>query len=218
MWANRFRRDQDGAALTEFLLILPILVFSVFSVVDMGMLMWKWNQASKATQAGARYAVTHAIVATGVNDFGNPEDTANVGRSCTNPDGSQAMSGGETPAALCPASDSTCTSGGCDGSFIPASVNSAAFTGIVEAVQQWLPTATADNVVVTYSTIGLGFIGRPGGSPVAVTVSLRCAAVDLIWLDAFLTAPAACEDMVGAPIPAYATTLIGEDLVDGWGF
>jgi hypothetical protein len=214
MSANSFLRDDAGASLVEFLLIIPLLLAMTFSVVDMGVLMWQWNQAAKATQFGARFAAMNNPVATNMNLFTNPgdSDTSFVGMACVDPaTGARRMDLSGQP--LCPDRTSVCTSTGCTNGI---TADAAAFTAVANEMRNWLPILAPENLRITYSTIGLGFVDRPGGAPMAVTVSLRCLGVPLIWLDQFFAAPAGCAGFTGAPVPAFATTRISEDLANGW--
>src|SRR3546814_11895431 len=54
----RFVHDQRGAA-AEFALVLPLLLIFVLGTIDIGLYAWRINQAEKATQMGARWAVVN---------------------------------------------------------------------------------------------------------------------------------------------------------------
>ncbi len=204
--ADRFRRETSGASLLEGLLVLPIVVFTVFAVIDMGLYMWQWNQAAKATQRGARIAVvtppaTDAIIQSNWV-------VAEVGRECRDEATGLPTADPATGTALCTNFGTVeCRSTGCTSGTLQASFNT-----ISDEVTNLLPTATAANVVVRYEYSGLGFVGRPGGNPVIVTVYLECATTDLIVLDflAGMTLPAGCPDTGSAPIPPFPTIMISE--------
>jgi hypothetical protein len=88
---------------------------------------------------------------------------------------------------------------------------------VVGAMASIYPTITADDVVITYHNIGLGFNGRPGGAVVpSVTVSLRNLHYDWILLDvAVLIVSAGALDINNIIYPSFSATLTGEDLDDG---
>ena len=61
----RLLKDRAAASAAEFALVLPLLLFFLFGIVDGGRLMWMSNRAEKAAQMGARYAaVTDMIPST----------------------------------------------------------------------------------------------------------------------------------------------------------
>ena len=110
------------------------------------------------------------------------------------------------------ADQAVCTSDTCD------------MTGFLERMQQVYPQLKASNVTVTYKpypqTIALGFVGRPGGVPVEVTVSIRCRTYNprflSSWFDWALPTPGEeCEAedrLAGFPIPPSTTRLSSESL------
>ncbi len=53
--ARRFGREDDGALVVEFGLIVPILFFLVFGIVDFGRAYFTMNNLAAAVREGARY-------------------------------------------------------------------------------------------------------------------------------------------------------------------
>ena len=53
--ARRFRQDERGALVVEFGLIVPILFFLVFGIVDFGRAYFTMNNLASAVREGARY-------------------------------------------------------------------------------------------------------------------------------------------------------------------
>jgi Flp pilus assembly protein TadG len=49
-------KSQQGQSVTEFALVLPILAFLLFSVIQFGIVFNNWVQLTDATRAGARKA------------------------------------------------------------------------------------------------------------------------------------------------------------------
>ena len=47
-------KKQDGQSVTEFALVLPILAFLLFAVIQFGVVFNNWVQLTDATRAGAR--------------------------------------------------------------------------------------------------------------------------------------------------------------------
>ena len=47
-------KNQDGQSVTEFALVLPILAFLLFAVIQFGIVFNNWVQLTDSTRAGAR--------------------------------------------------------------------------------------------------------------------------------------------------------------------
>ena len=162
----RLLHNNRAASAAEFALVLPLLLISLFGIIDGGRFMWEYNQAEKATQMGVRYAVVTDPVLNGLYTY------------------SFSISGGIAQGAVVPTTSfdsATCNSGGCScspgGGFCTAtSLNSAALTAIRQRMAFFYPAITNDsNVQVQYKNVGLGFAGDPDGPDVSplVTVTLR---------------------------------------------
>jgi len=173
-----FLRDRHGASAAEFALLLPLFLLFLLGIVDAGRYAWEFNQAEKATQTGARWAVATDLI---------PGGSASNGLR----DYSFAVSGGIAQGTVVPISafpgvycqtasgslGCTCKTGG-SCSFSVATTDAtaqAAWTALVGRMQDIYPNITAANVRVDYDWSGLGFSGDPNGPDVAplVTVSLR---------------------------------------------
>ncbi|MBB4641212.1 TadE/TadG family type IV pilus assembly protein [Rhizorhapis suberifaciens] len=163
--AFNLRGDRRGATAAEFALVLPLMLLFLLGILDVGRLMWTWNQAEKATQTGVRYAVATNVVANNLSGFsfattgygtqGDPvSTTAFTGMACTS-------------------TSCTCTGTACNS--INTSLNNTAFTNLINRMNDIFPQIAAANVTVDYTNVGLGFAGDPNGPDVAplVTVKLR---------------------------------------------
>jgi len=164
MSLDRLCRDRRAASAAEFALVLPVLLAFLLGIIDAGRFMWEYNEAEKATQMGARYAVVTAPVASGLSTY------------------SFSISGGIAQGAVVPTSsfdyavcnDSDCSD--CTGSFCSnIGYDSSAFTNIVDRMNLMYPPVGPANVEVEYRNVGLGFAGNPDGPDVStlVTVKLR---------------------------------------------
>nr|WP_298930165.1 TadE/TadG family type IV pilus assembly protein [uncultured Erythrobacter sp.] len=159
---NRFWRDQRGVSASEFALVLPLLLIMMIGTIDIGLYTWSLNQAEKATQVGARWAVATDMLPSGLATY------------------SFATQGGIPQGTVVPASafpGVTCTEAGCtcDGSCsFDTSMDQNAFGSLVGRMQDIKSDIAASDVTVTYGYSGLGFSGDPNGPDVApiVTVSL----------------------------------------------
>ena len=157
------RRDERGATAAEFAMVLPLLLLFLFGIIDVGRLMYTWNEAEKATQMGARMAVVTDMVPGGLAamDYstslgqGVPVPTTTFGSaSCTKP-----------------SSGVTCSCTGNCPTLTP--YNGTAFDNIVTRMKVFLPDLTAANVAIDYTNSGLGFSGDPNGADVAPLVTVR---------------------------------------------
>ena len=199
VFARLFRCDRAASA-AEFAMVAPLMLISMLGIVDVGRFMWEVNQAEKATQLGARFAVVTTPVSNGIVTA----DYAVTGSL----DSGDLIPASRLGALTCTASACTCVST-CPEITDP-SVNSAAFDAIVARMQAFKPDVTAAKVEVTYRGSGFGFAEHtPGGgggsdtmeiSPL-VTVSLK----DLKF------EPITCFVLCDFDLPAFATTLPAED-------
>jgi len=166
-FVRRFASDHGAATAAEFAMVVPLLILFIFGIIDVGRMMWQWNEAEKATQMGVRFAVVTDSVPTGLASFdfttisgvqqGAPIDSSLFpGVTCTGT--------ASTAACECKASCS-----------FPTTANATAFNNIVTRMNLIDPQITAANVVVDYDHSGLGFAGNPYGPDVApiITVSLQ---------------------------------------------
>lgn len=171
---NNFVADEHGGPAAEFALVLPLALLFFFGIIDVGRYMWAYNQAEKATQMGARYAVATDLVASGLTGYSFAvscgvtqgdaiSSAAFPGVTCT---------GGGTlasPAATCAlAGASSCSTA------IPTTASGSALGQIVNRMRLFKPDIAPANVTVNYSYSGLGYAGDPNGLDVAplVTVSV----------------------------------------------
>ena len=158
-----FLRDTRAASAAEFAIVLPLLLIVLFGTIDVGRYAWSLAMSEKATQTGARFAVTTDMVASGLYSYsfaisgGVPQGTT--------------VDASKFPGISCDNTGCTCL-GSCS---FPTTADNAAFTRLVTRMADINPDITANNVVVTYAWSGLGFAGDPNGPDVAplTTVSLR---------------------------------------------
>lgn len=174
MTQRGFWTDEEGGPAAEFAMVLPLALIFLFGIIDVGRYMWEYNQAEKATQMGARYAVATDVVASGLSGYsfavscgvqqGDPVTSAAFpGINCT---------GGGTvasPSASCTlAGTSSC------GTAIPTTASGVALGAIVNRMRLFKSDILPANVTVNYGYSGLGYAGDPNGLDVAplVTVSV----------------------------------------------
>jgi Flp pilus assembly protein TadG len=162
----RLARDTRASSAAEFALVLPLLIIFLLGMIDVGRLMWTWNEAEKATQMGVRYAVATDMVPTGLQNY-----SFVVSDILTQGDTIPTSSFGSV---TCTSTSCTCAGSNCPAAWT-TSPNTTAFNAIVARMQRFLPELTASGVQVSYANSGLGYAGDPNGSDVSplVTVSIR---------------------------------------------
>lgn len=193
---RRFRRDERGLSLTEALLTLPIMLLMIAAFVEFGFVIFQWNQTAKAMQLGARLlAVSDPLIDLGPLEVsgGNPGDPM--------PD---PMPSGDFASLSCGAGAEACRPG-------PDYMDR-----LIARMQAFNPRIRAENVRVTYTRTGLGYVGRPGGPVVTVTVETDGLYFDLpligaLFREVFKTDP----EFRGIRVPANPVTVTGEDLRSG---
>lgn len=209
---RRFRRNESGAALVEFSLVMTFFLLLIFGIVEFSMLFFQWNSATKALQQGARLASVSNPVATNLRDM-----TGLVGGR---------IPGAEMPGfrIICRGGEITCNCTGDPCAGATYVLDATALQRIVrgrnlvcgrptpETPAEEIPgmcdifdRITEANVIVTYEQTGLGFAGRPGGPVPTITIELRNLTFGFIFLQGLMRlAPRA--------IPAMKTTATGEDM------
>lgn len=218
MWGTRLQRDETGAAMIDAAIAMPLALMLSLGTIDAAVLLWEWNQAAKATYAGARTASVSSPVAAGISQ--PAYDPLLLGDACFDrATGAPALKGNGTP--KCPSMASVCVpaampgTGSCTNGW---AFDDTALSPILADMRKALPRLDRHHVQVAYETNGLGFVGRPGGLPMNVSVSIRCLTHAPPFLGPFLSwvMPAnACgsSQPAGIPVPTSTTTVPAEDLV-----
>lgn len=190
----RFLKDERGAVLIEFSVVMVIMLLITFSIVEFALVFNKFNSAQKATQAAARVAATR-LVLEGIEDCGTSTNLS-AGTDCADVPGSSSWS-------------VTCTGGSISG------CNSDGFDEVVAAAQRFYPEVTAADVEVIFSGTPYGFVGR--GKPVpAVTVNINNITYDFVTIGQLLSALDANSTFAETlDIDTAQTTIIGEDIGEG---
>ncbi|MDH3379992.1 MAG: pilus assembly protein [Gammaproteobacteria bacterium] len=187
-------KRSEGAAALEFALVsIPMMLITI-GIIEFAFALFQWNTAEKATQFGVRRAVVSAPVAEGINTYN--------GKTNSNEWGDEPMPDFANSIVVCNGATTQCSNG--------FTFSSAAHNRIVTKMQEIFPLVAANNVVVEYAPMGLGFVGRCGAVP-SVTVRLQNMSYDFIVIDSLL-------NLVGGPgaasiaMPSFTATMVGEDL------
>ncbi len=87
MKASRSHRAPHGQALTEFALIVPLLVIVFIGVIEFGRFVLAYETLNNATREGARYAIVHggdSVCPSGPMPGGGTSPSSCADQSCTN--------------------------------------------------------------------------------------------------------------------------------------
>ena len=198
-------RDRRGTTAIEFALISVLLLLVTFGIIDFGLAFWQWNMAEKATQVGARKAIVSDFVAPCLANLTSGVSATINGVACTSTvtstPGTPCVNSSGTILNECQFATVTCTNGSCS----QFGFNQTAFNTILTEMKKVDPYVTAANLRVQYSQNGLGFVGRPNGLPVTVTVTLTGMTFRFFVINVLAGVPS------GFTMPPFTATLIGED-------
>lgn len=198
-------QDRSGAVAVEFAMVFIFCLALTLGLLDGTFAYFQWIRTDKALQEGIRTAVVSDYI---LSDLGSFECFDGSGADWGLPCSGSTL---KIPTAKCTSDGTavTCTcSSNCGGSVNLANVNQTAFDAIVNRMQVYNPNLQAQNLVIAYTDVGLGFAGRPGGAVPAVTLSLQNMAYDFFVLNSLFNIPA-------INMPSMATTLTGEDQSSG---
>lgn len=195
-WAKQFARDEEGGVTIEFVAIAGFFFVLAFIVLEIALAIFWWQTAELSAQMGARYAAVWDPVVSSLSPTttnGMNTSTAFFGQACN------IAAGTNDP---CAAFATVSCAGGSGGSC-----NTVAFNAIVADMQQVFGALKPANVTITYSYVGLGFVGGP--IEPAVTVSI--AGVPFV---------SGFADLLGVlfgpspltTVPTMSVTFVGEDL------
>ncbi len=200
-WPSRFHQDEGGAVLVEFAVVLPLFLVLLFTIVDFGLVYFRWILAEKATHIAARLAVVRPPICAGVPTFN--DRTAGIpkispfGTSCT-----------ASFFDLCTdPGDVTCTGNTAVGD---------GFDDIFGLIDPLLPAAVQpDNVRFTYSFADLGFLGGPYVPLVTVDLVGDIEVPFITPLGPLLQAFYGGTGLDNPSMPSMRATLPAEDLIEG---
>jgi Flp pilus assembly protein TadG len=200
MSIRKIARDNSGSTAAEFGLVLPLLLVLLFSIIDAGRWIWTYNQAEKATQMGARMAiVTNGIAGDAASGTGIY--SSYIGGSLTQGDVIPASAFGKI---TCTSTACTCTTAPCP---TLGTENTTAFNTVVTRMKYFLPSLTAANVTVEYSSSGLGYAGSPVLPDLSPLVTVKIGTPTALQFR-----PLTILAITSVNMPAFTTTLSAEDL------
>lgn len=158
-----FLRDQRATSAVEFALVVPLMLLFLLGIIDVGRFIWNLNQAEKATQIGARWAVVTDMIPEDLRDYRFATD-GGVAQGTVVPKS-------VFPGITCTSTGCVCKSGGtCN---FGTTRDADAFNSLVGRMNQIYGGIGSANVSVDYDWSGLGYAGDPTGPDVAPLVTVR---------------------------------------------
>jgi len=189
MLVARWFGDVRGLTSVEFALVAAMFLTAILGITDFARVMWEWNAAAKATQAGARFAAVTDLIALDIKGFRGLSHGLRTGS--------------EIPVGAPGTSAVTCDASGCVGD--PGRMDPVAFAALVARLRRVNDRITAANVVVEYRHIGHGFVGNPVGPDLTPAVTVRLRAMTFQFVTPGLAG------IFSIPMPDFAATLTSED-------
>ncbi|WP_375461856.1 TadE/TadG family type IV pilus assembly protein [uncultured Enterovirga sp.] len=163
-------RHEGGAALIEAALLLPVMLLLLFGLIEISLYGWTSGLSAKAVQLGVRRAVLSDAVAVGPGldpaESATYWDGLSPGRRCFPEPGG--VSACPVFSVVCDVADGCrCTGSPCRFRF-----SAARLAPVLAAMRAVMPNLKLENIRVSYTTNGLGYVQRPVPVPVDVGVTL----------------------------------------------
>lgn len=223
---SRDRRSTSGAAFVEFTAVFPVILLLTLGGIDFTILMIKWVSLHRATDVGVRLASLTDPVAIGINAATPATGGAAPGTACYD------FSTHQTTNKCATKPSTICTGGVTNGKCCPVGSNAASctpnyqwnestFQKVIAEMNRQMLTEALDRrqVQIAYEPTGYGYAMRPVGSPMNITVSVRCTTYPFYLLYPLMgwAFPAKSADCAGIPgsgmsLPNFPSTLPAEDL------
>jgi hypothetical protein len=205
-------RDIAGSALVEYTVVFPVFILVTLGTVDVTYMLYEWTLANKATYVGARAAVVSNPIAPNITEDNllySQNQLTKMGQFCF--DFTTGSRNGNCPASTVKVD---CTSTACTPEtfgFNGSAFTNANGTGIFDRMKIVFPRLQPGNVTISYQLNGSGYVGRPGGLPMNVTVSIRNMTHSTYFLAGIMRFFGGIFASTVA-IPAFTTTLTSEDM------
>jgi len=184
---------ESGIALTEALIVFPIMVTAVAVCIEFTNVMYQWNSAAKAMQLGVRKLIVSDPVTTGsLFDDTFTSDPALAG---------ELISADSSVQLVCGAGAAS----PCDAVKMDRLVNGGGAGSVWPGLKAYYPAIEADIIRVTYERSGLGYHGRPAGQVVTVRMDIVADPIDLPLLGSLL-------GLAGFNFPPFTVSATSEDL------
>ena len=190
---HHFLKDRRGATGVEFAMVFLVFFGAIIAITDFSRALWIYNEAVKACQVGARFAVVNDMIPADLMTWSGVLDAS---PSITAGDPIP-ISEFPTP-IVCPGAD--CSSLGYDSDAYDAIV--AEMSGHFNS----LATDPSAVVTVTYEHIGLGFSGNPLGPDIWPLVTVEISGMTFNFFTPLI-------NLADLQFPRCSASLTGEDYV-----
>ncbi len=200
---RHFCRSDSGVTLVEGLIVFPLMLTVIITFIEFGFAMFQWEQTGRAVAVGARLAAVSNPLVTNFSDLG--ADYVNVPAQVTGDPLPDTMLRVSCTGANATARLPLCNGGidrilrGSDG--VCNAVVGTSVPGMCDLNARIQP----ENVVVTYTRDGLGYVGRDQGPITTVTVQLRNLSFQTFFLGPLF-------GLTDLPIRPSPVTFTSEDL------
>ena len=192
--------DTSGLAMTEALIVLPLLLLVMAASIEMSVAMFQWSQTVKAMQIGARLAVVS-------------DPVTDISSLSVYPSGSQTgdpISSTATP-VVCGAGATACNVTEMTRLYNGGDACGVTTTGLV-GICDVAPFIGINNLRVTYTRSNLGYVDRPGGPVVTVTLETRNLFFNFLVLDDLMRFFQPLGVPAGIAVPPHRVAITSEDL------
>jgi TadE-like protein len=212
--ASKLLRDIIGSSLIEFTIVFPVFMLVAFGTVDVTYMLYEWALANKAAYIGVHTAIISNPVAAGITNLNNSYQQILIGSPCfDNATGNNTSCPSLTATCTAAASGGTCTCTGTGGGCLGfTAFDDVAFANIFNRMKEKFSRLQRQNVRISYVTNNLGFVGRPDGLPMDVTVSITGVTHQIYFLGDIIRFFGGTF-AANPSIPAFASTLTSEDMV-----
>lgn len=185
---KNFWKQQSGSALSEGLMVFPIMVLAVAACVEFGFLLHQWNSGAKAMQMGVRKLIVTEPVTSDFYDVFQ-------------------FNGNETGELINASAGVASTCGAGTGNVCNATIMERIVegNGSWKGLQAYFPALAIEDIRVTYERNGLGYEGRPDGPVVSVRMELIRGSINLPITSTVL-------HLLDIEFPPFAVTATSEDL------
>jgi hypothetical protein len=193
---RRFRRSHSGSALTEGLIVFPIVILAISVCVEFGYMMYQWNLAAKAMQLGVRKLVVSEPLTPDFYTVFAFDDTK----------AGQLIDADAAVISQCGAN----TGVACNDDNDKNSLHRLVYGSLDDGenwpgLRNYFPKLEEGQIRVIYEKSGLGFEGRPGGPVVTVRMEIDRDAVDFPVVGQLLNG-------IGITFPPFTVSATSEDL------
>ena len=213
---SRFREETEAGVLVESLVVMSVLILTLGAFVELTLVVFQWNLATKALQVGSRLASISNPVDASIHNFDpvsagfDPGDKLPIGtmgtRTCTakvKPNGN--VQGTCTAGVFDEAAMRRLVFGGDYDSNPTCGAPYVGQTGMCDVLPRIVDSENPATIIVRYGDGGLGYAGRVDGGIPVVSITLANLRFDFLMLNSLLGS-------LEVSFPSFAVSSVGEDL------